>query len=405
MQFQRNNLDKYKYYRGNRRYNQDNPQDSEQGEMAYTEPNASQIHSSTKKSRDTIDLNEQINNPPIDETFQTFGKNKKKRTYKPRIDRTFPRDESYDDGSPKNVINVNSSKDDSEYRMPSLNPRRSNNSNKMNNDGNPYDDEYQDHQNESEMPKTEIYSRERSPKFVQSSRKKSPHEFKPIGQFSPRQNFEEFNTSTEKINDQVDPTYTNPNQNLNNSRVINNLKDKISHKYSSKTHNNISYKDIKKLANHFSKLYDPFRNDNGLLLEESQVTLPGDLDEVFNKRYKVLSKMNRLSNILLARKNNKNIPENNVNTFNRRYHTRNNSYDKPKKPLDINVEKPSGRKAFSRSPKNKFLYVSLAMISSKIPADEKPILSWMRLEKGGVVDLAQDDGKRKNFKIRKAMPV
>ena len=404
MQFQRNNLDKYKYYRGNRRYNQDNPQDSEQGEMAYTEPNASQIHSSTKKSRDTIDLNEQINNPPIDETFQTFGKNKKKRTYKPRIDRTFPRDESYDDGSPKNVINVNSSKDDSEYRMPSLNPRRSNNSNKMNNDGNPYDDEYQDHQNESEMPKTEIYSRERSPKFVQSSRKKSPHEFKPIGQFSPRQNFEEFNTSTEKINDQVDPTYTNPNQNLNNSRVINNLKDKISHKYSSKTHNNISYKDIKKLANHFSKLYDPFRNDNGLLLEESQVTLPGDLDEVFNKRYKVLSKMNRLSNILLARKNNKNIPENNVNTFNRRYHTRNNSYDKPKKPLDINVEKPSGRKAFSRSPKNKFLYVSLAMISSKIPADEKPILSWMRLEKGGVVDLAQDDGKRKNFKIRKAMP-
>mgnify|MGYP006935967944 FL=1 len=65
----------------------------------------------------------------------------------------------------------------------------------------------------------------------------------------------------------------------------------------------MSYKDVKKIANSFSKIYDPNNNENGLLLEKSQVTVPGAKDDVFNNRYKVLSKMNRLSNILLAQKN------------------------------------------------------------------------------------------------------
>ena len=65
----------------------------------------------------------------------------------------------------------------------------------------------------------------------------------------------------------------------------------------------------------------------------------------------------------------------------------------------------TNRKAFSRSPNNKFLYVSLAMISSKGPSTEdRPILRWMRLEKGGVVDLAQEDRKKNKFQIKKAAP-
>ena len=119
--------------------------------------------------------------------------------------------------------------------------------------------------------------------------------------------------------------------------------------------------------------------------------------------------MNRLSNILLARKNNRNNPEKKENTFNTRTYNRNSSYNNIKKPfgrsyLDRSVEKPTSRKTFSRSPNHKFLYVSLAMISSKSQVEDKPILSWMRLEKGGVVDLAHDDNKRNNFKIRKAIP-
>ena len=45
------------------------------------------------------------------------------------------------------------------------------------------------------------------------------------------------------------------------------------------------------------------------------------------------------------------------------------------------------------------------MISSKGPATEdRPILRWMRLEKGGVVDLAQEQRKKNKFKITKALP-
>jgi len=150
---------------------------------------------------------------------------------------------------------------------------------------------------------------------------------------SPRQNFEEFNTSTEKnteqninynnnnyfenrtympnqqMNQQNNQTYANPNKTIKNSKVLNILRDEISHKYNNKTYNNMSYKDVKRIANRFSKVYDPHKNNNGLLLEESQVTLPGAQDEVFNNRYKVLSRMKRLSNILLAQKNIKNPEE------------------------------------------------------------------------------------------------
>ena len=46
MQFQKNNLDKYKNSKGSRRlYIQDNTPEQEYGEMAYTEPNVNQISS------------------------------------------------------------------------------------------------------------------------------------------------------------------------------------------------------------------------------------------------------------------------------------------------------------------------------------------------------------------------
>ena len=53
---------------------------------------------------------------------------------------------------------------------------------------------------------------------------------------------------------------------------------------------------------------------------------------------------------------------------------------------------------------NKFLYVSLAMISSKGPScEDRPILRKMRLDKGGVVDLAQEERKKAKYKIKKIM--
>ena len=439
MQFQKNNIDKnQKSFRGNRRLVKDNPKESEYGEMAYVEPNVKEIRSPTMEEQDTIGLKDQMDNQQRETPVyhQTFGKNMKKIVNKPRLDPQAPiryNEEMYS-GSPKNVINVGSSGDDYEYKMPSLIPRRNQNYNNANNeynDGNQYeDDEYQDYQNESEIPKTDFYSQNRSPQLGQRFRNNSPPAYgriAPSNQMSPHNNYEEFNTSTEK---NVDPninnynnkyfenrtymptqpnqtTYANPNKTIKNSTVLNILRDEIGHKYNNQTYNNMSYKDVKKIANRFSKIYDPQKNDNGLLLEEQQVTLPGAKDEVFNNRYKVLSKMNRLSNILLAQRNVRNPTDRKDFPMDTKTYNRNNSYNS-KKPFDRHTlarspENPT-RRAFSRSP-NKFLYVSLAMLSSKGPSTEdRPILRWMRLEKGGVVDLAQEERKKNKFKIKKAMP-
>ena len=439
MQFQKNNIDKYqKSFRGNRRVVKDNPKESEYGEMAYVEPNVKEIRSPTMEEQDTIGLKDQMDNQQRETPVyhQTFNKNMKKIANKPRLDPQAPtryNEEMYS-GSPKNVINVGSSGDDYEYKMPSLIPRRNQNYNNANNeynDGNQYeDDEYQDYQNESEIPKTDFYSQNRSPQLGQRFRNNSPPAYgriAPSNQMSPHNNYEEFNTSTEK---NVDPnmnnynnkyfenrtymptqpnqtTYANPNKTIKNTTVLNILRDEIGHKYNNQTYNNMSYKDVKKIANRFSKIYDPHKNDNGLLLEEQQVTLPGAKDEVFNNRYKVLSKMNRLSNILLAQRNVRNPTDKKDLPMDTKTYNRNNSYNS-KKPFDRHTlarspENPT-RRAFSRSP-NKFLYVSLAMLSSKGPSTEdRPILRWMRLEKGGVVDLAQEERKKNKFKIKKAMP-
>ena len=444
MQFQKNNLDKYKNSkRNNRKYNLEKSQDQEYGEMAYTEPNANQESTPMMDSQEQIfDQNEQIEDDQREyNNIPTFGlknnTNVSKGQYIPdqRVSQNNE-DEIYR-RSPKYVINAGSSADDYEYRMPTL-PRTNQNypnNNNENYDGNQYeDDEYQEYQNDSQIPKTNFYSRNRSPHGGHGNRNNSPPVYGgviPLNQISPPQTFDEFNTSTDKNAENVnrtvqqnnflgnnnqtyEPNQTyqqsrqyDPNQTTKNPSVLNILRDEVSNKYNNQTYNNMSYKDVKKIANRFSKIYDPHKNNNGILLEESQVTVPGAQDDVFNNRYKVLSKMNRLSNILLAKKN-KNQPKGNENTFNTKTFNRQNSYNR--KPFDRHTlarspENTVNRKAFSRSPNHKFLYVSLAMVSSKGPSTEdRPIMRWMRLEKGGVVDLAQEERKKNKFKIKKAMP-
>ena len=433
MQYQKNNL-----YNNLNKSNRNNPPDYEYGEMVYTDPNINQI---------PTDSQEQIffqKEPMEDEQreipfHQTFGKNMKSKqnTSKYVQDQPFPsnNEEELNDRTPKYVLNTGSSGDDYEYRMPTF-PRKSQNYQNINNekyDGNQYEDEdYQEYQNESEIPKTDIYPRKRRSEEGNIFRNNSPTgygEVIPLNRMSPLQTFDEFNTSTDKNAEQnytnltnnqlynsMQPQYhprqeyVNPNQTLKNPSVLNILRDEVSHKYNNQTYNNMSYKDIKKIANRFSKVYDPHKNKNGILIEESQITLPGAQDEVFNNRYKVLSKMNRLSNILLAKKNKKNSPKRTENNFNTKTYNRNNSFNDNKKSLDRHTlarspQNAINRKAFSRSPNHRFLYVSLAMVSSKGPSTEdRPILRWMRLEKGGVVDLAQEEKKKNKFQIKKAAP-
>ena len=151
--------------------------------------------------------------------------------------------------------------------------------------------------------------------------------------------------------------------------------------------NTVSKKELKRIVKKFNKVYDPYRNEKGILLKQSQITLPGASDEIFNNRYRVLSKMNKLSNILLSKQkkeeeNNssrENSPEININNIFDRHRSRskNGSHGKNIENGGINKQRNSNIK-------------------------EITILRKNRMQKGGVVDLAQEEIKKNKFKIVKA---
>ena len=229
---------------------------------------------------------------------------------------------------------------------------------------------------------------------------------------------------------------------INNSNNEYLQKDNIQDKYQNKAYNNMTYNDIKNIVNKFTRVYDPKKNENGLLIEDSKVIVPGAEDEVFYKRHRVLNKMKRLSNILLAKKNSKdNIKRSSstkkeddeifytINTnFNNRtnnnfYHQENKEYFDENNNYYINNNSDNeydirsinrfqfDKKAKTpikyinrknKSRKNRFRYVSLAMLASKgSNTENRIILRKMRLEKGGVVDLAQVEKRKRKYKIRK----
>ena len=197
----------------------------------------------------------------------------------------------------------------------------------------------------------------------------------------------------------------NNNNNIINQNKIkylnkNDIIDEINFKYKNKNNQNISNIDVKKIMKKFTNIYNPLKNKNGILVESSQVILPGASDDVFSNRYKVLSRMNKLSNILLSKKkrsSNKYKENTNLNK-------RSISRTKSQSPLSIkSFDRSKSNSPLSKNiPNNKFLYVSLAMISSKGPnAEDRIILRKMRLDKGGVVDLAQEERKKTKYKIKK----
>jgi hypothetical protein len=109
--------------------------------------------------------------------------------------------------------------------------------------------------------------------------------------------------------------------------------------------------------------------------------------------------MNKLSNILLAKKKkieeDNNYINNNIKEGNKYEIGRNKNNDFDSKNKNINVKKDK-----------KLLFFSLAMITSKGLNDkDKIILRNMRNEKGGVVDLAQDKIRHNKFKIKKVTKV
>ena len=156
---------------------------------------------------------------------------------------------------------------------------------------------------------------------------------------------------------------------------------------------------IKKLIKYYVRTYDPKKGQDGNLISNYQVIMPSNQDNLFNERYKVLQKMNKLSNILLSKRKgsfdssdlNRSFNEDTKTKFDRNTLT-NAKILTGKSPIRLNNRK------------NKLLYVSLAMLSAKGPnTEDRTIFRKMRLDKGGVVDLAQENIQKKSkFKIKKA---
>ena len=233
-------------------------------------------------------------------------------------------------------------------------------------------------------------------------------------------------------------------QRYSSNNITNNefqVRDNIREKYQNQTYNNMTYNDVKNIVNKFTKVYDPKKNENGLLIEENKIVVPGAEDEVFYNRHRVLNKMRRLSNILLAKKNNNinrrssskkdddeifytintNFNNRTSNNFyreeNNEYFDENNNYSNINNISDneynirtinryqFDKKAKTPIKYINRKNKNKnnrFRYVSLAMLASKgLNTENRIILRKMRLEKGGVVDLAQIEKRKRKYKIRK----
>ena len=70
----------------------------------------------------------------------------------------------------------------------------------------------------------------------------------------------------------------------------------------SKAKDNITEEEVKKLVKMYVKKYDPKKDGEGRLISNKQTVVPSIKEDLFNDRYKVLQKMNKLSNILLSKK-------------------------------------------------------------------------------------------------------
>ena len=421
MQFQKDSNNNR--IRQRRIYYQDNTPESEPGELIYRDPIGNQVFSPNQSSPEqNYDFTAEEPNSIQIQTKSMYQKIPKE--FKENSEKIYNQNFNPKYQRSPHILNIGSSREDNDYNiLPSINSKKSPNNNirynNFNRDSNddyfqsPYeDDDYQPYPRESQ--RTGMFYRERSP-VINLNKKNKKNKNKnispygrpgviPINKMSPEQNYEESNDSGEKHSKEKTAQFNNLKNYLGRNNLYQNDINDI----------NINNLNIKRIANRFTKVYDPNKNNNGLLVEEMQITVPGAQDDIFNNRYRVLSKMNRLSNILLAKQRKKNSPNKsyiNRPFENRSYnkYNRDRSYNgKIRKPFDQRtfVRSPGDinnniRRAFSRSPEHKFLYVSLAMISSKGPScEDRPILRRMRLDKGGVVDLAQEDRKKNKFKIK-----
>ena len=441
MQYQKNKSDQ----KEKKERNKENT-DSDLGEMIYVEPIGNQVISPESLGQDQMnETNENKSNEDkqvkshrtILQTVKNDLKNKVDiaqlvderpiHSIVVNVSSGYPDDKQ--EKSPK-TINIGSSKEEIEYNIKTLNPRKSPDNNQYQTGTNPLgtDSRNLNSLNDSGGYQQIIFGpRNNASRSPDNFPKMKDYQFFnhdrrdrggiiPFNNMSPNlNNFEDMNSSGEKMDvthqtnnyksfignssqrnasTGMNYRYDRQKMNITNKNLYPN--DDINEKYRNKVNNNMSYGDIKKIMRRFTKIYDPNRNNNGVLIESSQVVVPGAADDIFTNRFRVLSKMNRLSNILLSKKKrspNKYEENSNLNLRSR---------TKSRSPIRVKSSERTGSPYMKKMPHNKFLYVSLAMLSSKGPkCEDRIILRKMRLDKGGVVDLAQEERKKAKYKIKK----
>ena len=158
---------------------------------------------------------------------------------------------------------------------------------------------------------------------------------------------------------------------------------------------NKSYNDkekIKKLIKTINTGYNPYDGDEGGLFTMSRTMIEGKKENKLNDD-STSPRTKKLSNILSKKK------LTNISTI--QYNTDTKTFDR--KTLNESTIGKNKLNIYEKSPHRRFLYVSLAMMSSKGPnCEDRVILRRMRFDKGGVVDLAQEMKKKKDkFEIKK----
>ena len=164
----------------------------------------------------------------------------------------------------------------------------------------------------------------------------------------------------------------------------------------------------KKFVRQYTDIYDPKKNKKGILLQKTKMTMPLIEAPLLDEKVKFFSRNSKLSDLIMTKKKYSPDP---INLFYEDFYSgsedKTTCHNEPK----IRNLKTFNRRSFEKftqnlkslklhkSPEERFKKFSLAMISSKGKNTEnRPISRKMRFEKGGVVDLTPNDGRKKRFK-------
>ena len=165
----------------------------------------------------------------------------------------------------------------------------------------------------------------------------------------------------------------------------------------------------KTLVRKFTDIYNPNKNKKGILLPKVKMTFSLSSSPLSFDKRRNLSKNSKLSEFIINQKKSSNdnlkvlSNEDFYSCSEDRTTWQNDTKKREKKTFNRrSFEKYQQSKTLIRlnkSPQERFKNITLAMISSKGKNTEnRPILTNMRFERGGVVDLAQNDGKKNKYK-------